>query len=69
MDIQAIQMSSIAGFLYLIFFGSLVAYSAYSWLLRVAPIPLIATYAYVNPLVAIFLGVVIWRKSHLPLRP
>jgi drug/metabolite transporter (DMT)-like permease len=59
LDIQAIQTSSILGFLYLIFFGSLVAYSAYSWLLRVAPIPLIATYAYVNPLVAIFLGVVI----------
>lgn len=59
LDIQAIQPSSILGFLYLIFFGSLVAYSAYSWLLRVAPIPLIATYAYVNPLVAIFLGVVI----------
>lgn len=59
LDIQAIQTSSILGFLYLILFGSLVAYSAYSWLLRVAPIPLIATYAYVNPLVAIFLGVVI----------
>jgi drug/metabolite transporter (DMT)-like permease len=59
LDLHGIQPSSWWGFLYLIFFGSLVAYSAYSWLLRVAPIPLIATYAYVNPLVAIFLGVVI----------
>jgi drug/metabolite transporter (DMT)-like permease len=34
----------------------LVGYSAYTWLLRNAPTPLVSTYAYVNPLVAIFLG-------------
>jgi drug/metabolite transporter (DMT)-like permease len=67
LDFQAIQQSSILGFLYLIVFGSWIAYSAYSWLLRVAPIPLVATYAYVNPLVAIFLGVVI-AKEPLTLR-
>jgi drug/metabolite transporter (DMT)-like permease len=33
-----------------------VAFVAYAWLLRVAPIPLVATYSYVNPLVAIVLG-------------
>ena len=32
------------------------AFVAYAWLLRVAPIPLVATYSYVNPLVAILLG-------------
>ena len=32
------------------------AFVAYAWLLRVAPIPLVATYSYVNPLVAIVLG-------------
>lgn len=67
LDIQSIQTSSIIGLIYLIVFGSLIAYSAYSWLLRVAPVPLIATYAYVNPMVAIFLGVVI-AKEPLTLR-
>lgn len=42
--------------LYLIIFGSIIAYSAYSWLLRVASPTRIATYAYVNPVVAMFLG-------------
>jgi drug/metabolite transporter (DMT)-like permease len=37
-------------------FGSLVAFSAYVWLLRAAPISLLSTYAYVNPVVAVLLG-------------
>jgi len=41
---------------YLILFGSLLAYSAYSYLLANAPISLISTYAYVNPAVAVLLG-------------
>ena len=41
---------------YLVAFGSLLAYSAYSYLLANAPISLIGTYAYVNPVVAVFLG-------------
>jgi len=44
------------GLAYLIVFGSLVAYSAYTWLLRHAPTPVVATYAYVNPAVAVFVG-------------
>ena len=36
--------------------GSLIAYTTYGWLLRVAPLPLVATYAYVNPVVAVILG-------------
>ncbi|HEY0671255.1 MAG TPA: EamA family transporter [Longimicrobiales bacterium] len=42
--------------LYLIVFGSIIAFSAYSWLLRVAQPAKISTYAYVNPIVAMFLG-------------
>ncbi|HXQ32534.1 MAG TPA: EamA family transporter [Anaerolineales bacterium] len=42
--------------LYLITFGSMVGFVAYIWLLQNAPISLVATYAYVNPLVAVFLG-------------
>jgi drug/metabolite transporter (DMT)-like permease len=41
---------------YLIVAGSFVGFSAYVWLLRVAPISLVGTYAYVNPIVAVFLG-------------
>jgi drug/metabolite transporter (DMT)-like permease len=41
---------------YLVVFGSLVAFSAYIWLLRTVPISLVSTYAYVNPVVAVFLG-------------
>ncbi|MFE9425048.1 EamA family transporter [Kitasatospora sp. NPDC006697] len=41
---------------YLVFVGSLVGYTAYSWLLQNAPIGLVATYAYINPVVAVFLG-------------
>ena len=41
---------------YLIFIGSFVGYSAYTWLIQNAPADLVATYAYVNPVVALFLG-------------
>lgn len=41
---------------YLVVFGSMVAYTSYVWLLANAPISLVATYAYVNPVVAVLLG-------------
>ena len=41
---------------YLVVVGSFVGFTAYVWLLRVAPISLVATYAYMNPIVAVFLG-------------
>jgi drug/metabolite transporter (DMT)-like permease len=44
---------------YLVVFGSMVAFSAYVWLLANAPIGLVATYAYVNPVVAVALGALI----------
>jgi drug/metabolite transporter (DMT)-like permease len=49
-------MSSWLGLAYLITFGSIIAFASYSWLLGAAPTPLVATYAYVNPLVAVILG-------------
>ena len=55
-DPGGISAKSIAGFIWLVTAGSLVAYTAYVWLLRNAPISKVATYAYVNPVVAIFLG-------------
>jgi drug/metabolite transporter (DMT)-like permease len=45
--------------IYLVVFGSVVAFSAYVWLLANAPISLVATYAYVNPVVAVLLGALI----------
>jgi drug/metabolite transporter (DMT)-like permease len=47
---------SIAAVLYLVVFGSWVGYSSYIWLLRHVPTSKVATYAYVNPIVAVFLG-------------
>lgn len=44
---------------YLVVFGSVVAFSAYVWLLQHAPISLTATYAYVNPVVAVALGALV----------
>ncbi|MFJ6721337.1 EamA family transporter [Streptomyces sp. NPDC091259] len=41
---------------YLVLFGSLVAFTSYVWLLRSAPLSLVSTYAYVNPVVAVALG-------------
>lgn len=56
LDVSSISMASIWGLLYLIVFGSLIGFAAYTWLLRAAPTPLVSTYAYVNPLIAIFIG-------------
>jgi drug/metabolite transporter (DMT)-like permease len=55
-DLAAVSTQSWLALLYLIFFGALVGFAAYTWLLRVAPTPLVSTYAYVNPLIAILLG-------------
>jgi len=56
LELAAVSARSLLGLGYLVVFGSLVGFAAYTWLLRAAPTPLVATYAYVNPLVAILLG-------------
>jgi drug/metabolite transporter (DMT)-like permease len=56
LDIAASTPSSWLAFAYLILVGSVVAYSAYVWLLARAPLSLVTTYAYVNPAVAVALG-------------
>jgi drug/metabolite transporter (DMT)-like permease len=58
-DPAAVSRDSIGALVYLTVIGSLLAFTAYGWLLRVAPLPLIATYAYVNPVVAVILGAVV----------
>jgi drug/metabolite transporter (DMT)-like permease len=52
----AISLESWLGFAYLVTFGSILAFSAYAWLLRNVPVSRAATYAYVNPVIAVFLG-------------
>jgi drug/metabolite transporter (DMT)-like permease len=56
MDLGAASGRSWLALGYLVVFGSLVAFTAYVWLLKNAPISLVATYAYVNPVVAVILG-------------
>lgn len=65
-DISRVSGRSIAGLIYLITFGSLVAFSAYIWLLKVSTPAKVATYAYVNPVVALFLG---WALAGESLSP
>jgi drug/metabolite transporter (DMT)-like permease len=54
--------SILAGW-YLVLFGSLIGYTAYVWLLHHAPIGKVATYAYVNPVVAIALGAIVLDEA------
>jgi drug/metabolite transporter (DMT)-like permease len=61
-----ISTSSIGALVYLTVAGSLLAFSTYVWLLRVAPLPLIATYAYVNPVVAVILGALVLGETLSP---
>jgi drug/metabolite transporter (DMT)-like permease len=56
-----VSQRSWLAFSYLVGFGSLIAFSAYSWLTRVAPPAQVSTYAYVNPVIAVLLG---WAFAH-----
>jgi drug/metabolite transporter (DMT)-like permease len=53
-------------FAYLVVFGAWVGFGTYTWLLRVAPTPLVSTYAYVNPLIAIFMGYLLAQEPLTP---
>jgi len=58
--------TSIVALGYLIVFGSLIGFSAYVWLLRSAPLSLVSTYAYVNPVVAVILGTIFLSERISP---
>jgi drug/metabolite transporter (DMT)-like permease len=55
-DLGGFSSDSLLAFAYLVVVGSLVAFTAYVWLLQHAPISKVSTYAYVNPVIAVFLG-------------
>lgn len=63
-DWRAVSTPSLLGLLYLTTFGSLIGFTAYIYLLEHVPASRVATYAYVNPVVAVFLG---WSIGHEPL--
>jgi drug/metabolite transporter (DMT)-like permease len=60
----SISLKSILGLAYLIVFGSVIAFTAYTWLLQRCPPALVATHTYANPVVAVFLG---WLLASEPL--
>ncbi|MFD3530919.1 EamA family transporter [Streptomyces sp. NPDC058664] len=62
-DPAAVSDRSWVALAYLIVFGSLVAFTAYAWLLQTAPVSLAATYAYVNPVVAVLLGALVLNEA------
>jgi drug/metabolite transporter (DMT)-like permease len=66
LDPASFSTRSVLALVYLVFFGSLIGYSAYVWLLRVTTPALASTYAYVNPVVAVFLG---WSLAGEALTP
>ena len=61
--IAAVSRTSWLGLAYLLVFGSLIAFTAYSWLLKNAHPAMVATYAYVNPVIAVILGWAIAGES------
>jgi drug/metabolite transporter (DMT)-like permease len=56
LDVTQISLRSLIALIYLIFMGSIIAFTAYIWLLQVSTPARVSTYAFVNPVVAVFLG-------------
>lgn len=63
---DAITGRSIAAWGYLVVFGSLIGFSTFTWLMKHSTPARVSTYAYVNPVVAVFLG---WLVLHEPVSP
>jgi drug/metabolite transporter (DMT)-like permease len=57
-DLSGASTTSVLALVYLVIFGSIVAFTAYNWLLANVPVTTVGTYAYVNPIVAVALGAV-----------
>lgn len=62
LHIAAITAPSLAGYLWLIVMGSMVAYTAYGYAVRTLPTNVVSTYAYVNPIVAVALGAIFLKE-------
>lgn len=62
-SLSGVSIASWLSLAYLIIFGSLLAYSAYVWLLKVRPAAEVGTHAYVNPFIAVLMGVFIGSEK------
>lgn len=62
-DLHTVPITSWLSLTYLILFGSILAYSAYIWLLKTRPATEVATHAYINPFVAVFLGTTLGHEN------
>lgn len=65
-EISNVSSASLIALAYLIGFGSLIGFTAYCWLLRVSTPARVSTYAFVNPMVAVFLGCTIGNEPFNP---
>jgi drug/metabolite transporter (DMT)-like permease len=65
-DLASASLSSLLALAYLVVFGSIVAFTAYTWLLAHVPVTTVGTYAYVNPIVAVALGAVFLAEPITP---
>ena len=65
-NVEAFSIRSLVALAYLIVFGSIVAFTAYTWLLANVPVSTVGTYAYVNPIIAVALGAVILNEPITP---
>jgi len=66
LDSSTFALDSLLAWAYLVVMGSIVGFSAYAWLLRTAPISLVVTHQYVNPLVAVALGALLLGERPVP---
>lgn len=62
-SVSTVPVSAWAGVLFLIFFGSIVAYLSYIWLLSVKPAALVSTHTYINPIVTVIAGWLVANQS------
>jgi len=62
-DPRLITTQSLVAFVYLVFIGGIVGYVSYAWLLRYCEPAKVATYAYVNPIVAVLLGALVAHET------
>lgn len=62
-DFSSVSLASWLGLAYLVVFGSLIAYNAFTWLIAHASLSFVTTYAYVNPAVAVLLGFIVFGEA------
>ena len=67
-NVSAVPANAWLATAYLVIFGSIAGFSAYVWLLKVQPATKVSTYAYVNPVVAVILGIFFANESITPMQ-